>query len=392
VGYVALNIHLVATDPENVTLQFCVIDTGIGIAQDKLKVIFDTFCQADGSTTREYGGTGLGLSISKRLTSLMQGDIWVESELSKGSKFYFTITSHINLQQSHDATLSKLAPFSKRIILFLDTLGDATGVKERVAEIGLVPVVIHNVSEVASKDKCPDIDAIIVDSMLGTESLREHDHLRYIPIALVAPTIPRLNMKWCLENGISAHNTTPIEALDLSSVLLSALENSTVNLNRANEASNATYDILLAEDNLVNQKLAMKILEMYGHSIELSENGSLAVHAFIERALRNKPFDIILMDVSMPVMSGMEATQRIRQYEMQYNLTPTPIIALTAHAMIGDRERCLQAGMNDHITKPLRRVDLINTIKRLISEAGPSRPLLRKRGALTYPDYPQLTL
>ncbi|KAF7305397.1 hypothetical protein HMN09_00792100 [Mycena chlorophos] len=386
VGYVALNIHLVALDPENVTLQFCVVDTGIGIAQDKLKVIFDTFCQADGSTTREYGGTGLGLSISKRLTSLMQGDIWVESELGKGSKFYFTITSTLDEQASMETTLLKLTPFSKRTILFVDTLHDTTGVKERIEEIGLVPLVVHSVSDVASKEKCPDIDAIIVDSMPGTESLREHDHLRYIPIALVAPTMPRLNMKWCLENGISAQNTTPASRLDLASVLLSALENNTVSLNRASEASNVQYDILLAEDNLVNQKLAMKILEMYGHSIELAENGSLAVHAFIERALQNKPFDIILMDVSMPLMSGMEATQRIRQYEIQYNLTPTPIIALTAHAMIGDRERCLQAGMNDHITKPLRRVDLLNTIKRLTAESGIRRPLLRKR-ALKYPDY-----
>ncbi|KAJ7074815.1 hypothetical protein C8F01DRAFT_1243023 [Mycena amicta] len=318
IGYVALNIHLVALDPENATLQFCVVDTGIGIAQDKLKVIFDTFCQADGSTTREYGGTGLGL------------DIWVESEVSKGSKFYFTITSSINLQEAMDTTLLKLTPFTKRTILLWTPC--------------TTPLAV---SDVANKEKCPDIDAIIVDSMPGTESL----------------------LKWCLENGISAQNTTPLTALDLASVLLSALENNTVSLNRASEASNVTYDILLAEDNL-----------------RLAENGSLAVHAFIERALQNKPFDIILMDVSMPLMSGMEATQRIRQYEIQYNLNPTPIIALTAHAMIGDRERCLQAGMNDHITKPLRRVDLLNTIKRLTTESGIRRPLLRKR-ALKYPDY-----
>jgi osomolarity two-component system sensor histidine kinase NIK1 len=182
-------------------------------------------------------------------------------------------------------------------------------------------------------------------------------------------------VKWCLENGISAHNTTPITALDLSSVLLSALENNTVN--PASAATDVTYDILLAEDNLVNQKLALKILEKYGHSIELAENGSLALQAFTDRALQNKPFDVILvrfspsfavceayilqMDVSMPLMGGMEATQRIRAYEAQYDLSPTPIIALTAHAsayspknvldlvnpspVIGDRERCLQAGM-----------------------------------------------
>ncbi|KAJ7692771.1 hypothetical protein B0H17DRAFT_533990 [Mycena rosella] len=387
VGYVALNIHFVSIDPDSVTLQFCVMDTGIGIAQDKLNLIFDTFCQADGSTTREYGGTGLGLSISKRLTSLMQGDIWVESELGKGSKFYFTITSQINQQQSLDATLLKLSPFAKRTILFVDTLHDNSDVEERITELGLVPVVVHDVSEVADKEKCPHIDTIIVDSLPVTESMREYEHLRYIPIALLAPELPRLNMKWCLENGISAHNTTPITALDLSSVLLSALENNTVN--PASAATDVTYDILLAEDNLVNQKLALKILEKYGHSIELAENGSLALQAFTDRALQNKPFDVILMDVSMPLMGGMEATQRIRAYEAQYGLSPTPIIALTAHAMIGDRERCLQAGMDDHITKPLRRVDLLNAISRLTQEAGgTSRPLLRKHPVLTYPDSP----
>ncbi|KAJ7736694.1 hypothetical protein B0H16DRAFT_1380008 [Mycena metata] len=387
IGYVALSIHFVSLDPDSVTLQFCVMDTGIGIAQDKLNLIFDTFCQADGSTTREYGGTGLGLSISKRLTSLMQGDIWVESELGKGSKFYFTITSQINQQQSLDATLLKLSPFAKRTILFVDTMHDNSNVEERITELGLVPVVVHDVSEVSDKEKCPHIDTIIVDSLPVTENMREHEHLRYIPIALLAPTLPRLNMKWCLENGISAHNTTPITALDLSSVLLSALENNTVN--PASTATDVTYDILLAEDNLVNQKLALKILEKYGHSIELAENGSLALQAFMDRALQNKPFDVILMDVSMPLMGGMEATQRIRAYEMEYDLTPTPIIALTAHAMIGDRERCLQAGMDDHITKPLRRVDLLNAISRLTTEAGgTSRPLLRKHPVITYPDSP----
>ncbi|KAJ6510922.1 hypothetical protein C8R45DRAFT_965573 [Mycena sanguinolenta] len=377
VGYVALSIHFVSLDPDSVTLQFCVMDTGIGIAQDKLNLIFDTFCQADGSTTREYGGTGLGLSISKRLTSLMQGDIWVESELGKGSKFYFTITSSINQQQSLDATLSKLSPFTKRTILFVDTLHDDSDVEDRISELGLVPVVVHDVSEVADKEKCPHIDTIIVDSLTVTENLREHEHLRYIPIALLAPTLPRLNLKWCLEHGVSAHNTTPISAFDLSSVLLSALENNMVN--PVSAATDVTYDILLAEDNLVNQKLALKILEKYGHSIELAENGTLALQAFTDRALQNKPFDVILMDVSMPLMGGMEATQRIREYEHQYDLSPTPIIALTAHAMIGDRERCLQAGMDDHITKPLRRVDLLNAISRLTTEAGgTSRPLLRK--------------
>ncbi|KAJ2913125.1 hypothetical protein MD484_g7293, partial [Candolleomyces efflorescens] len=363
-GHVSLSCRLLALDDQSVTLEFCVTDTGIGIAKDKLNLIFDTFCQADGSTTREYGGTGLGLSISKRLVSLMQGNMWVESEVSKGSKFYFTITSQIS-HSSMEATLSKIQPFAKRTILFVDTLRDRTSVVQRIRELGLRPYVVHDATDVGNKETCPHIDTIVVDSLsvLQVEYLRELEHLRYIPIVILAPSLPRLNLKWCLDNSISSQITTPVSAQDLASSLISALESNTVS--PVSAPNDVTFDILLAEDNLVNQKLAVKILEKYGHIVEIAENGSLAVDAFKARVAQNKPFDIILMDVSMPFMGGMEATELIRSYEMHRGLPPTPIIALTAHAMIGDRERCLQAGMDDHITKPLRRGDLLNAINKL---------------------------
>ncbi|KAL0948366.1 hypothetical protein HGRIS_010948 [Hohenbuehelia grisea] len=375
-GHVALTTRLLALDDQSVTLEFCVMDTGIGIAKDKLNVIFDTFCQADGSTTREYGGTGLGLSISKRIVSLMQGNMWVESEVSKGSKFYFTITSQIS-HSSIESTLSKMIPFAKRTILFVDTLYDKTGVVDRIQELSLRAHVVHSASEVSDKEKCPHIDTIVVDSLSMTESIREFEHLRYIPIVLLAPSIPRLNLKWCLDNSISSHITTPVSAQDLASALISALESNTVS--PVSAPNDVVFDILLAEDNLVNQKLAVKILEKYGHSVEIAENGSLAVDAFKGRVHQNRPFDIILMDVSMPFMGGMEATELIRSYEMQHGLSPTPIIALTAHAMIGDRERCLQAGMDDHITKPLRRGDLLNAINKLAGERSASKHPLHRR-------------
>ncbi|KAJ4465052.1 histidine kinase [Lentinula aciculospora] len=379
-GHVALSCRLLALDDQNVTLEFCVSDTGIGIAKDKLNLIFDTFCQADGSTTREYGGTGLGLSISKRLVSLMQGNMWVESEVQKGSRFFFTISSQIS-QASIESTLSKMSPFAKRAILFVDTLYDRTGVDDRIRELGLTPHVRHTVSELANKDHCPHFDTIVVDSLSTAETIREIEHLRYIPIVLLAPSMPRLNLKWCLDNSISAQVTTPISAQDLASALVSALESNTVS--PVGAANDVTFDILLAEDNLVNQKLAVKILEKYGHSVEIAENGSLAVDAFKGRVAQGRPFDIILMDVSMPFMGGMEATELIREHEMKHGLTPIPIIALTAHAMIGDRERCLQAGMDDHITKPLRRADLLNSINKLAGERNVAKhPLLRRAIAI----------
>jgi osomolarity two-component system sensor histidine kinase NIK1 len=276
-----------------------------------------------------------------------------------------------------------MAPFAKRTILFVDTLKDTTGVVHRIKDLGLRPFIVHEVHEVSDKDKCPHIDTIVVDSLTVTECIREYEHLRYIPVVLLAPAMPRLNLKWCLDNSISSQVTTPVTGQDLSSALISALESNTVS--PVSAPNDVTFDILLAEDNLVNQKLAVKILEKYGHTVEIAENGSLAVDAFKGRVAQNKPFDIILMDVSMPFMGGMEATELIRSYEMHKGLPSTPIIALTAHAMIGDRERCLQAGMDDHITKPLRRGDLLNAINKLAGERGVQKhhQLLRRPLAIT---------
>ncbi|KAG6372485.1 hypothetical protein JVT61DRAFT_7588 [Boletus reticuloceps] len=384
-GHVALSTRLLALDDQSVTLEFCVTDTGIGIAKDKLNLIFDTFCQADGSTTREYGGTGLGLSISKRLVNLMQGNMWVESEVAKGSRFFFTITSQIS-QSPMEHTLQKMQPFQRRAIMFVDTLGDTTGVVQRIQELGLKAYIIHDVSEISDKERCPHFDTIVVDSLTMTESIREYEHLRYIPIVLLAPSMPRLNLKWCLDNSISSQVTTPVTAQDLAAALISALESNTVS--PVSAPNDIVFDILLAEDNMVNQKLAVKILEKYGHSVEIAENGSLAVDAFKMRVQLGKPFDIILMDVSMPFMGGMEATELIRAYEMHKCLLRSPIVALTAHAMIGDRERCLQAGMDDHITKPLRRGDLLNSINKLAGERAQlakQRHLLHRPPALMAP-------
>ncbi|KAG6379634.1 hypothetical protein JVT61DRAFT_10152 [Boletus reticuloceps] len=384
-GHVALSTRLLALDDQSVTMEFCVTDTGIGIAKDKLNIIFDTFRQADGSATREYGGTGLGLSISKRLVNLMQGNMWVESEVAKGSKFFFTITSQIS-QSPMEHTLQKMQPFQRRAIMFVDTLGDTTGVVQRIQEFGLKAYVTHDVSEISDKERCPHFDTIVVDSLTMTESIREYEHLQYIPIVLLAPSMPRLNLKWRLDNSISSQVTTPVTAQDLAAALISALESNTVSPVAA--SNDIVFDILLAEDMMVNQKLAVKILEKYGHLVEIAEDGSLAVDAFKTRVQQGKPFDVILMDVSMPFMGGIEATELIRAYETHKGLLRTPIVALTTHAMIGDRERCLQAGMDDHITKPLRRGDLLNLINKLAGERAQlskQRHLLHRPPALIAP-------
>jgi len=219
---------------------------------------------------------------------------------------------------------------------------------------------------VSNKNTVPYVDTIIVDSLPATDKLRDFDHLRYVPIVLLTPQVmPVLNLKWCLDNSISASVTTPISTIDLATVLIAALESNIAQPDLL--APDVVYRILLAEDNIVNQKVAMKMLEKYGHTVEIVENGHQAVEAVKAKVSSNQRFDVILMDVSMPLMGGMEATELIRAWEADTGAKRTAIIALTAHAMIGDRERCLKAGMDDHITKPLRRADLINAISKLVN-------------------------
>ncbi|KAG8920498.1 histidine kinase osmosensor [Tulasnella sp. 418] len=172
-GQVTLTCRLVlnGSDGQNATLEFCVADTGIGIKKDKLELIFDTFCQADGSTTREYGGTGLGLSISKRLVSLMQGKMWVDSEPGKGSNFYFTITSSIAPVGRLETVQQKVLPYANRTILYMDSLGDITGVAEKIEELGLRVFVAHEVTVLQDKSKLPFIDTILSDSLAAVSRL-----------------------------------------------------------------------------------------------------------------------------------------------------------------------------------------------------------------------------
>jgi osomolarity two-component system sensor histidine kinase NIK1 len=377
-GQVALSCRFVRDYEDAVELEFCVADSGIGIKQDKLDLIFDTFAQADGSTTRKYGGTGLGLSISKRLVSLMGGKLWVESVYGKGSRFCFTMMAK-KTTRTPAQVLDRLAPWARRHILFIDTLGDTTGVADKLKELNLRPVVIRSVQEVwglslSSRDGVPLYHAVIVDSILAAEKLREVEHLRFIPIVLLSPTnvppgpdnprylhlsesrrrllalpseedelLSPVPVKTCLDVGITSYFTTPLNMADLSSALLPALESH--QLQPTDQGKNKSLDILLAEDNFVNQKLAVKLLEGGGHRVDVADNGQVAFEKYRDAMKEKRPFAVILMDVSMPVVGGLESTSMIRVLEEQEGYKRVPIIALTAHAMLGDKERCLAAGM-----------------------------------------------
>lgn len=363
---------------DKIKLEFCVSDTGIGIPKDKLELIFQNFCQADGSTTRKFGGTGLGLSISKQLIHLMGGDIWVTSEYGKGSNFYFTIlVSPVNI--SLEKQLETLRPYRSQKILIATTDILESYVPQLVSDLESLLLEPHvlKIDDFNSDLKFAEedsYDTIIIDNLKTGYKLRLLPQIKYVPLVLLHPHLPQLNMRVCLDLGISSYGNIPCSISDLGSVLLPALESKII---PPDNDGSVSYKILLAEDNLVNQKLAVKILEKHGHKVTVVENGQEAVDA-----VKTDTYDVILMDVQMPVMGGFEATRLIREWEKKKYADAaicfkSPIIALTAHAMLGDRERCLKSQMDEYLSKPLKPALLLQTISKCIHNMNQLREISR---------------
>ena len=351
--------------------EFSVADTGIGIQSNKKDLIFDTFQQADGSTTRKFGGTGLGLSISRKLVELMGGRLWVDSVFEKGSTFSFTCITKI---ASHNLApvRSQLNAYKNHVVLFIDKGRTACSedITAMLKGLELEPMVVADEKEVPklatlsppskSEHNLP-YDAILVDGMDTAVRLRNHDALRYVPIVLLAPVVS-VSMKSALDLGVASYMTTPCLPVDLANGLIPALEGrQTTSISDASKS----FDILLAEDNEVNQRLAVKILQKYNHGVTVANNGQEALES-----VKAKRYDVILMDVQMPIMGGFESTKAIRDYERSEGLTRTPIIALTAHAMMGDREKCIQAQMDEYLTKPLKQQQMMQTILKCATLGG----------------------
>lgn len=362
----------ISTGPDEYAFEFSVSDTGIGIQSDKLGLIFDTFQQADGSTTRKFGGTGLGLSISRKLVSLMGGNLWVTSQYGQGSNFFFTCVVKLAAQDLSELG-TQLTAYKNHRVLFIDK--GRTRYAEEIAnmlrQLDLEPMVVSTEYQVPRpripmtiSQKKPNglaYDVILVDCMETAVKIRNVDELRYIPIVLLAPIVS-VNMKSALDLGIASYMTTPCLPIDLGNGMIPALEGrQTLSISDHSKS----FNILLAEDNDVNQRLAVKILEKYNHGVTVANNG---LEAF--EAIKKRRYDVILMDVQMPVMGGFEATAKIREYEREEGLVRSPIIALTAHAMLGDREKCIQAQMDEYLTKPLKQNQMMQTILKCATLGG----------------------
>ena len=280
-------------------VQFAVSDTGIGIHSEKLNLIFDSFQQADGSTTRKFGGTGLGLSISRKLVNLMGGDIWIESVYGHGSTFFFTCRVR-RAPPDLIALRPQLQPFRDHAVLFIDqgVTGCTQLLTSAIRDLGLVPIVTTDeygpaTGGARSVEMPVAYDCVLVDSEAAARRLRGVERFKYIPIVVVAPRID-ISFKSALEDGVSAYMTTPCLPIDLGNALLPALQGRAT---PTGPDASRSFDILLAEDNMVNQRLAVKILQKYHHTVTVANNGLEALEAIMKRR-----FDVVLMDVQMPIM------------------------------------------------------------------------------------------
>lgn len=374
-GEVVVSVDVEELAANEVVLRFTVRDTGIGIRQDKMAQIFRPFEQADGTMTRRFGGTGLGLSISSKLVELMQGRIWVESQPGIGTKFFFTARFHHRkatpLPTSREGRLQGIrvlviddSDTQREIVegMLVDWKARVTAVS--TGEAGLTAM------ERALSEGDPFSVAFVDADLRGNggfafvEGMRGQAAYQKTKIIFLAP--PGARTDRYQQQNISGLVRKPISASTLLDTLLSSLEDgpramrADALVQRAVKVVDAPLRVLLAEDNVVNQKFAVIVLEKMGHRVTVVGDGLEAT-----RLVASKKFDVILMDVQMPEMDGLEATRTIRKAETGSGGYRVPIIAMTAEALKGDRERCLDAGMDAYVTKPFRIEELAMELARI---------------------------
>ncbi|HHE55778.1 MAG TPA: response regulator, partial [Caldithrix abyssi] len=384
-GEIVVECKLVESKPDTLNIQFSVRDTGIGIPQDKLDLIFKDFTQADGSTTRKYGGTGLGLSISKKLTQMMGGKIWVESEVNKGSTFYFTVILKSGKKPVSKRLIELDEIHNQRILIVDDNKTNRLILEQILNNWQFRPESCDNGKDVIKKLKKAkqenDPYSIVLldmqmpewDGEMTAKAIINDPELKNTKIIILTSLGHRGDASYLKELGCKAYLVKPVKQSHLFNTIVNVLqqgveeepqqeketkkEEQFITSHVIEEQIRQGIRILLTEDNRINQKVARKIIEKKPYALDIVNNGKEAYKA----ALRQH-YDLILMDVQMPVMDGIEATQKIRA--KLKDRRHVPIIAMTAHAMKGDREKCLAAGMDDYISKPIKPDDLYAMIEK----------------------------
>ncbi len=382
-GEVALRVSLEAEDNHHRLVHFTVSDTGIGIPPEKQKLIFDPFSQADTSTTRKYGGTGLGLTISLRLVTMMGGKIWVESEIDRGSRFHFTLPLKSSEKKAEVGTIAPPEILRGVKVLVVDDNRTNRRILEGMLkrwDMKTTPVAggEEALAELSAGRKTGEPFALILtdmhmpgmDGFTLVERILQRPELATATIMMLTSAGHRGDAERCKQLGIAAYLLKPIRQSELREAIARVLgareQNGAIplvtrfSLQDARDPSEVLY-VLLAEDNLVNQRLATRLLEKRGHRVAVAANGREALEAVGKEA-----FDLVLMDVQMPDMDGLEATASIRAAEKMTG-KHQPVVALTAHAMKGDEEKCLAAGMDGYLAKPIRPHELDGVLEKYLA-------------------------
>jgi CheY-like chemotaxis protein len=379
-GEVVVRVSHESFNDGTAVLHFQIADTGIGIPRAKFEAIFSAFEQVDSSSTRRFGGTGLGLAISSRLVENMGGRIWVESEIGKGSVFHFTLPSRPSGVKQQEDEPERVFPEELTVLVVDDNETNLKVLEEILRSWGLNSDAATNGLDAVTMlkkglENSRPYELLIVDGQMpgldgfGTvQELRKQEALRDIPVIMMTSGPMFGDSDRAQRLGIKAFVTKPVKQKLLRELIrrvVGTFPSPEVTLESGEDASagpmKRSLRILLVEDNPVNQKVATKMLQNLGHTVECAQNGREAVEAN-----QDGKFDLVLMDVQMPVMDGHDATALIRKDEQGKGVR-TPIVAMTAHAREEDRKKCLQSGMDDYISKPIDLKRLRAMIARLFS-------------------------
>ncbi len=376
-GEIALRVQVVETHGDSVTLRCAVRDTGIGVTPEQQARLFKPFSQADASTTRKYGGTGLGLVISRRLVEMMGGQIAIDSVPGEGSAFWFTVRMNLGSPEALKKIVVAASLKGVRVLIVDDNATNRAVLHHQVIAWGMLPqsaagarVALEKLRAAAADEPFSvallDMEMPEMDGIQLTSAIRAEPQLAAVKLILLT-SVGRIGGEQVVRNlGLDASLVKPIRQSDLYNCLITTLGISAAPVAAAGSASaldqkteGRNVRLLLAEDNAVNQQVAMFMLQARGYLVDTVANGREAVDALVRA-----PYDVVLMDCQMPEMDGFEATAEIRQREGFAR--HTPIIALTAHALRGERDKCIAAGMDDYVAKPITPATLFDTLRRWV--------------------------
>jgi len=395
-GEVVIRAELLEETEDRATLLFSVTDTGVGIPKDKQSNIFESFIQADGTTTRRYGGTGLGLSISRRLVEMMGGEIGVESEPSKGSRFWFTVTLEKQEELKDDLLQIPADIRGMRMLVVDDNRTNRTILVKMLESFGYCAEsaesgaeALHMLKRAAHKEKLFDLVLLDMqmpemDSEETLRAIKDDPEIKDVVVIILTSIGERGDAARLEALGCAGYLLKPVKQSQLFDAIITVLSRQKtavegksgriVTRHTIVEQKRRRIRILLAEDNPMNQKLAVALLKKAGYPVDAVETGRMVIEA-----LNCTAYDLILMDVQMPEMDGFEATKAIRQ--MEGDRKHTPIVAMTARAMKGDQERCLQAGMDDYISKPIEPQELFDTIEKWAKSSVRKKAITGQEGS-----------